>query len=546
MTQVAGTTLCRKVPGGIPKCGVLSFPGIEQIIYVSQDSTYAGVADGTIQKPFTTIAAAVAAANALTPAEANRILILVYPGIYSEQVTLADDYVYLAGVDRDSCALFNNTGTPLTVSADVTAVWDMKIESDAGQGIVDITGSADFYECLFRGDDTAGEQVSINTTGTVLFKDCEFNEDDDGNVILGVGGAAATVTLEGCQMVGSCTLADGDVLLHDSRFFSTDGTATVQAQTGLDSLSIRGCEVYTESSGDAISIQSQTDLLLLGNVLQTLAGDYSVQAAAAVTGAVIEDNVMIGGGIHANVSHVKPERIVGASGMCDWYATTQEALDSCTFDDIVVRLKRDETLAANLTPPAGRVLTLDGCGKHTLTIPAGINIFLNVCGANTYRDLHIHGTGGLVAYIGSAAEQTFVDCEITSTSFYSVARVSIIDCRFTASAIEASLGALTFTSNALVEATLKRSYFKGPPGAAYVFYWRAGGAGAVGAIRIQDCAIMHGSLGANNPFGRDAAQTPNYRSTHSIYNSDPQLGGWATNLVAAAQRFDSYDPNGDY
>ena len=56
----------------------------------------------------------------------------------------------------------------------------------------------------------------------------------------------------------------------------------------------------------------------------------------------------------------------------------------------------------------------------------------------------------------------------------------------------------------------------------------------------------HGDGAANNPFGRNAAQTPNYRSHHSRYNMDPQTGAIWTNLVAAAQRFDSYDVQTDY
>lgn len=540
MTQVAGTTLPRKIPGGLPRCGVLSFPGIEQILYVSQDSSYVGPADGTIQKPFTTIGAAVAAAGALTPAEDNRILILIYPGIYDEQVTLADDYVMLCGVDRDACILYHDTAAPLVVTADVVSVWDLKIESDAGQDIVDVTGSADFYECLFQGDDTAGEQVVVTTTGTVRFKDCFFAVTDDGNIVLNVGAAAATVLLEGCDVVGVSVLADGAATFHDCWLFSTGATATIECQAGLDSLRVQGCEVWTDSSGDVISLAAQVDLTLLGNTLQTTAGTYSVQAGAAVTGAVIEDNVMIGGGIHANVSHVKPERIVGASGMCDWYATTQEALTSCTFDDITVKLRRDEVAGALIVPPALRVI-VDGCGKHTLTRAAGADVIAATTSRNLIlRDLILDGR---ILHQNPAAYLTILSCECLAGIL--LANAAGGDMRITDSYVIAgvgTMGAIDIRGDA-TPIILKRSRLKGTAGK-HAVYWDNGITN--NNLKIQDCTIMHGSLGANNPFGRNAAQTPNYRSTHSIYNLDPQTGAIWTNLVAAAQRFDSYDVNGDY
>ena len=76
-------------------------------------------------------------------------------------------------------------------------------------------------------------------------------------------------------------------------------------------------------------------------------------------------------------------------------------------------------------------------------------------------------------------------------------------------------------------------------GATEAIYWSA----ANDNLKIAWSSVEHGSGGANNPFGRSAAETPNYISHHNAYNSDPEAGAIWTNLVAVGQRFDALDAN---
>ncbi len=65
-------------------------------------------------------------------------------------------------------------------------------------------------------------------------------------------------------------------------------------------------------------------------------------------------------------------------------------------------------------------------------------------------------------------------------------------------------------------------------------------------LRLKYSVLRHGSLAFGTPFGRNALQTPLYRSHHCAYNSDPEnLGIW-TNALAPGQRFDTLDPAADY
>jgi len=84
----------------------------------------------------------------------------------------------------------------------------------------------------------------------------------------------------------------------------------------------------------------------------------------------------------------------------------------------------------------------------------------------------------------------------------------------------------------------KRSYLKG--NANPVVYWDTI---TNDNLKIAWATLMHGSLGANNPFGRSGAQTPNFCSHHSMYNVDPTAGIWV-NLIGTP--YDSFDADGDY
>lgn len=83
-----GTTLGRGGGGGGGAANPISLPGIQQVLFVDKTSSVY-VANGTIQFPYNTFAAAIAAAAALTPGPANRIGIVCFDaGIYTENITV--------------------------------------------------------------------------------------------------------------------------------------------------------------------------------------------------------------------------------------------------------------------------------------------------------------------------------------------------------------------------------------------------------------------------------------------------------------------------
>jgi len=248
---------------------------------------------------------------------------------------------------------------------------------------------------------------------------------------------------------------------------------------------------------------------------------------------------MDGLGIHANVSHVKAERNVGSAGDLDFYATLQDALTSCTFDDIVVRMLKDEALAAEVTPPAGRVLVIDGNGKHTLSrLNARIITVTN--STVTIRDLNM--VGEILMNTLSDFVCRVVDCEMsgrlylfrgTVNSALYITRSKIVGASSLAFAIR-----IDDADPAII---VEDSYLSGYTAQSAVHYVVTND-----NLKMRRSKCFHGSLGVNNPFGRAAAQTPSWRGYQNDFNADPDSFGWSTNLVAAGQQQSSFDANTDF
>jgi hypothetical protein len=87
--------------------------------------------------------------------------------------------------------------------------------------------------------------------------------------------------------------------------------------------------------------------------------------------------------------------------------------------------------------------------------------------------------------------------------------------------------------NATTPITIKNSYLKGNT---FAIYWNA----ANNNLKIKKSTVMHGSLGANLPFGRSGAQTPAYQAYHSAFNTNPDTTVvWTNGIVVNNNVFDA-------
>ena len=358
---------CRELPGvSASGLGYVSFPGIEQTINVWQGSTYVGAPDGTMARPFLTIGAAMLAAAALTPAAANRVLVLVWPGTYAETVT-GVAYVDVVGIDRDSClvdeledAVGNTTYRTLTVDTTTISAAARVELFDSVLDIVAVTGS-----------DARLWSSRITTSLTVS--------------------GAGVALVHGCEAIQLLTAGTASLTVESSTV-ATTGAVNALYVGGTGALDVRNTTL-SSTQRSAIYLAAQPSSCTILSCQTTCAATYyAIDADAARTGLVVENVVMFVGGMHSRISHLKPERNVGSTGMRDWYGTTAEALAACTFDGCTVRLLRDETLTAALVPPTTTVCA-DGQGRHTLSRGAGVAAVEIGAAANlTLRDVEVVGS----------------------------------------------------------------------------------------------------------------------------------------------------------
>lgn len=543
--------LCRELPAGTPASGLgfESFPGAQQFLTVWGGSTWGGIATGTQARPFLTIGAAVAAAAALLPTAVNRIMIMVWPGTYNEQVVLANDYVDLVGVDRDSCVVsFANApgAATLRVTADAVRIERMTF-LDTADGYPAYFSAplgaarASVHDCRFHS--ALGAYTRIGSESRVDFTRCSFEH------------AFITVTaLRFTQDSGSSTVYDctvrgrsgfdgaGDVTFVGNTCTAQDPSPVIYTST-TGSIIIQACSL-TGIDDHAISIAVQpAALAILDNYL--VCGDQhnSVYASLAVTGIRIENNIMFVGGIHGNVSHVDPVKWVGASGMKDWYGITQSALDACTYDDCVIKLLRDEVLVAALTPPS-RPVTIDGHGRHRLTRAAGAAVCTVGAADNlVLRDLEavgsldVNGDGAALTL-----EHSYLTGMIDVIAGDATTVVSVLDSVILGDA--ADLYALRIR-DADPTVTGKRSRMKATA-AQPALMWDIVNA----ALNLKECQVLHGTPAVgSNPFGQAGGLGPiTYDAHQCSFNDDPDLvaGSIWTNNTPAGQRFNTIDVGVDY
>lgn len=520
--------------GGGLAPGVESLPAIEtRLLFVDKGTNAAP--DGSRQEPFHTIAAALAQAAVLAPGVNSRVAILIYPGEYAEDGLNSVDYVDMIGVGpRGAVRIEGANATTYTVDNEHTTHRNLTFANTGAFRPVWIVGAMStstlFVECGFEGGTLAS--FAVTTGADAECQDCHFTSAGAPQVVLGLDLGSAIV-LRRCIIVGNIAVF--------SPVFTMEG-CTVNGVTELgngEPFALR-CNTFISATYSIIIYNTPIVGIIHNNRMVSGAGLYDLIGGGPITGLSIEGNVMTRG-IHGTISHVKPERNVGAAGMLDFYPTLQLALNSCTFDDIVVRLLIDITTAATLTYASALSATIDGIGKHTLSCANFYALTHTGTSALTFRDIIVTAA---ITLDGAGASLIIEDSTISAPLIIGANCTASSVCRVIRSFVPSTgvFGYAIIIYDADCRIYFEWSRIKGAGFAAIYF----GGGGVVNNnIYIKHSTLWHGLGAANDPFARDAAQVVTFKSHHSEYNSIPG-SGWATNLIPAGQTQDAVDVNGDY
>ena len=522
-------------------------------LFVSPAFTNDGV------RKYTTIGAAMAAAVAGN-------LVLVYPGTYVESVTLKAN-VTLAGIDKAQVIISqNNTGNPALkyttsgVRDDVVTIANLTAIGYGTSKTFDFIYSAGLWNSVNVSDvdfktDSGTSYGQWDKYVYPTFTRCNFITGGGGGFCWKNTVTAGTAYFNFCALMGRMlTQSPSAMYFTDTTLlaiYATAGTVWFQrCQAGSDELPPAPYNNFIHSNGAGVLFQSglltsdgdfypirmekNLYLEILDSRVQGINGYTEVFCDVPLTSSTIKNNLLTTG-LPANLTHSNPIKYVG--GGIDFYQTVQGALNGVNGNSQKVVLNSDQVITAALTPPSYAVL-IDGNHQFKITRAAGLAL-MTLDANDNVKFVNIDLVGSIdVAGNGAKlflADHTFLAGMVDVQSGDANTEIKIDQAKILGDASDLYCIRIAHASPLII---VKRSYLKG--NANPVVYWDTV---TNNNLKIAWAALMHGSLGASNPFGRSAAQTPNFCSHHSMYNADPTAGIW-TNLIGTP--YDSFDADGDY
>ena len=494
-------------------------------------------------------------------------LVLVQPGTYTEQITVSSG-VNMAGIDRASC-IIQSAADPLSFAAGYTgsAIRDLTFHvTTLNNRIVDVNeGEPEFDNCDF----TNGYIASDNKVAAI-------NAEWLRCTIYWINITDTVAGFEGLFYWRDCTITSavnidsnfGQYYFYDSQLART----TVNADTNNSTIYFIRCDVnafggticaLSESNGGKFVLvriintdfssfvgtllnlditQPLIDPVIADNNFQAAvvaaSVDINVPAGRTITRCIFSNNSM-SAGISGDGAFQFPDPVKRIGGTKDFFKTVDAALRSVAANDQVVLLNQDVTITSALTPPSFSI-KIDGAHQFTLARSAGNPIM--TLGANDDVSFTNIDLVGSLDVAGNAARlkvgaQTNLNGMIDVQSGNASTLIEVDQAEIMGDATD---NYCIRINDADPTIEVKRSYLKAN-GANPAIYWDVA---TNNNLKLAWATVMHGNLGANNPFGRSGAQTPNFASHHSAYNLDPATGAIWTNLIVT--EYDVFDVNADY
>jgi hypothetical protein len=455
-----------------------SLPSIEQTIFVDKASGGAYVADGTIQKPYNTITAAIAAAVTAGASAASRFGIIIYPGIYDETITLSTAGIFLIGSGPEVTIVEQSSGASTVLTTTVstigcagltfrttgTATGNLFTNSSAAA-----TGDVYWQNCYFQSVSGAGYldfAQDINLRASF----CKFIHADDSSRIVDLDTASGCeVEFLSCRFEGQVYSAD-DKQSFNNCYITSSATSNGTVFVASD-VQFFGCQIFNTGAGaacNAIVLGASGGGKALG--CRIVGGD---NASYDITGASAYDFEVVGCSLnHGLSSNVVQEGSIfyssGSDGDLDFYVTVIDAKTQATAGSIIYMLG-DETSSSDLNAGTSDGIVIDGQG-HSYT-GSGAAIFTSEAADITFRNIYL--TGQIVFNTGDCVVR-FEKVDLEGRIFWDVgtadSHLYVHDSRLEGTSTYPR--PLTFDSSAVNNGSMifDHSYLKGYTGNGAVYF----------------------------------------------------------------------------
>jgi len=422
-----------------------------------------------------------------------------------------------------------------------------------------------FRDCHFRST-VADAQAAVLLTGVVYLDRCYASS--VGNVISVTG---ATVYADYCNFPATFTVSGGqfyaayteiatfvsagaaDVSAHHSRFnsaataFTSGSSGVLTLRENVVSGGVYGVS-FTANPGVGSRVDSNT---ISGTTYDVRVGDLAVTLTSFKDNSLAVSGVYLDGASSKLVCVANTVKYVGAAFVDRYYNLAMAMISTQTGDDIVVGAGTYAT--AGLAQPAAVTgLTIRGVSRERVAIGTGVDTTVFTVGDDAglvLEDLTLTGPIDVTGTAASLIVRNVVSngiIEIQNT-VDAATTVRVYNSRFSPTGSTGVHGfALIIAKpelNSGAVVYLYDSYFKGDGTVAVRFIADTGNA-ASDQLRIAHCTMMHGSLDGNNPMSA-SADTPDYYSHHTTWNSDPEAIFAFFNLLNPGSN-DIFTPLGDY
>ena len=341
--------------------------------------------------PLLTIAQAITNATALTPAVSNQVVIRLSPGVWTESITTADDYVHFVGAGKYATKI-TNAGQTFRIDNSNVLIRDLTIEQTStsyAAFAVSAQTNVEFHGCYIHGTWVNGVALAyIANASEWTFYDCKLEQDTSAKQSVDLRGAGGSITMYSCDVKGYVWQQRGTMMFYDTRVEdhgrSTNGIINVGSNVGKSYFV--GCYVYSTNSR-GIDINIGSEWACLGCIFEVGSGDYSVGASSSAHEGVIQGCAMLDKGYGPNVGLLGGRYRFATSGhdYIENLLSFIQARQSGHYT--IIDLEDDYTFTSGPAPDPGTYV-FNGNG-HTLTFS-----FWGYIGASTmqYNNCRFAGT----------------------------------------------------------------------------------------------------------------------------------------------------------
>jgi len=529
-----------------------SSASLENVIYV--DKGVDPTQDGSITYPYHTIAAAVTAASAGDT-------IWIMPGSYTETGLVSKASVTWQGIGAGQVVV---TGAGVVLAITHTSRYrNIYFTVTDAAAIMTIAGAitAEFYDCVFSMNGNNANAIAVSGGATVVLEDCNLEQTAANLTALTVDATAGNIiSMKGGSSTGVFTALDGTLSMEGV------GLTGSVSHTGTAALTIFRSDI----TGGAIAVSHSATgagsvVILQGNMIS--GSTYAVHATASPTIGILEDNLLIGTSgdfaadtatitytsVQGNTTGVGFVQVAGGIFKCAsattknvggnqdaWATIAHGVIAASVGDKIVVHPGTYVESAIALT----NGILVSGVARELVTVNAGVATGAFTVSAAIGATIENMSITGSLDVNGNGAVLSGRNLNVVGMIDVQVGDATTIvrmqDCKFVGDVTD-HVALNIASANPFMY--FDHCYLQGNVADAQPAIYYANGVTNDNLYLQGGCVVAHGSLAANPPFARSAAQTPAYHSHHSTYNTDPNNPpgpGFMVNQVPLGDQYDSF------